>query len=80
LVTKTGIEPMESRRDDALIATKVSSLRDFLGWYGFHGFHRWVRIFLEFLLETQAKKQKKSVPIGVIREIRTSILSLFLII
>jgi hypothetical protein len=41
--------------------------------YGFHGFHRFVRIFWEFLLETQAKKQKKSVPIGEIREIRTSI-------
>jgi hypothetical protein len=34
LVTKTGIELMESRRDDALIATKVPSLRDFWGGTG----------------------------------------------
>ncbi|MEN9611224.1 MAG: hypothetical protein RLZZ628_2038 [Bacteroidota bacterium] len=41
--------------------------------YRFHGFHRLVRIFLEFLLEIQAKKIKKSVLIGEIREICTSI-------
>jgi hypothetical protein len=29
---KTKLKPMESRRDDALVATKGASLRDFILW------------------------------------------------
>ncbi|MEN9611493.1 MAG: hypothetical protein RLZZ628_2307 [Bacteroidota bacterium] len=43
--------------------------------YGFHGFHRFVRIFLFFLPKMRHWIQKKSVRIGEIREIRTSIVS-----
>ncbi|MEN9613646.1 MAG: hypothetical protein RLZZ628_4460, partial [Bacteroidota bacterium] len=41
--------------------------------YGFYGFHGLVRIFFYFLLETKHWSSKKSVRIGEIRRIRTSI-------